>query len=270
MRAASLLRTSTPMVFPTIVATQTLTVTLSELGSSAQPVASAITATLTMTSTAVITPAASVNLTPLGTPSGTPPAPTTTPSPTAAASPARAATPALTAKVANPDFDGEQSGGCELCREVRRYPGWHWCAVRHTLADIAAANNISSATGLQIGQVLRIPAAGGLALPTATPRPRATPTPLPATPTTLPALAAPVLENPADGSRADGEMAEIELRWQPVLGMPAGSLYQVTVEYTKGVRRGMSHCRRLHRRGSDSLHGFSDMQICQGAVTPGM
>jgi hypothetical protein len=81
---------------------------------------------------------------------------------------------------------------------------------------------------------LRIPAAGGLPLPTATPRPQATPTPLPATPTTLPALAAPVLENPADGSRADGETAEIELRWQPVLGMPAGALYQVTVEYAEG------------------------------------
>jgi hypothetical protein len=45
------------------------------------------------------------------------------------------------------------------------------------------------------------------------------------------------LESPATGSRADGETAEIELRWQPVPDMPAGALYQVTVEYVQGGQR---------------------------------
>jgi LysM repeat protein len=235
MRAASLLRTSTPMVFPTIAATQTLTMTFSELGGSAQPVASAITATLTMTPTAVIAPAVSVTLTPLRTPPATPPAPTTTAAPTAAVSPTRAATPALTAK-GSPSPISTVSKAAGVSYVVKSGDTLAGIGAQFGISwqDIAAANNISSATGLQVGQVLRIPAAGGLPLPTATPRPQATPTPLPATPTTLPALAAPVLENPADGSRADGEMAEIELRWQPVPGMPAGALYQVTVEYAEG------------------------------------
>jgi murein DD-endopeptidase MepM/ murein hydrolase activator NlpD len=100
--------------------------------------------------------------------------------------------------------------------------------------DIAAANNIGSASALQVGQVLRIPVAGA---PTATPRPKATATPTSAATTPAPTVRAPILESPADGSRADGEKAEIELRWQPVNGMPDGALYQVSIEYVQGGQK---------------------------------
>jgi murein DD-endopeptidase MepM/ murein hydrolase activator NlpD len=103
--------------------------------------------------------------------------------------------------------------------------------------DIAAANNIGAATGLQIGLTLRIPIAGAPPKPTASSRPKATPTPPAAMPTQLPTVGAPILENPGDGSVYRDENAEIELRWQPVPGMPPGALYRVTLEYVEGGQK---------------------------------
>ncbi|PKO20518.1 MAG: hypothetical protein CVU38_19670 [Chloroflexi bacterium HGW-Chloroflexi-1] len=101
---------------------------------------------------------------------------------------------------------------------------------------IAAANNITAATILRVGQELAIPPPGAPIPPTATPRPRPTATPVPPTATPVPSLAAPVLVNPGDQTPFSGEKAFIELVWQTVANMPADAQYQVTVRWTeKGV-----------------------------------
>jgi LysM repeat protein len=236
VRVAAALPTATPMVFPTIVSTQTLTVTLSELGDTNQPVAEAITATLTVSPTSEITPTVVVTPSAAVISAATQPALTVTPTATITASPARAVTSAPAAKSTFTPIPAAAQGagviyvvksGDTLAGIGAQY-GIPW-------QDLAAANDIGAATGLQIGQKLRIPVAG--ALPTATSRPKATPTPSPAASTPPPTVSAPVLESPAEGSRAEGENAEIELRWQPVPGMPAGALYQVTVQYLVGGQK---------------------------------
>ena len=231
-------RTATPMVFPTIAVTQPLTVTLSDLVDTGRPVAGAITATLAVTPTSAITPTVTVTSTVSGTPGATQPALTVTRSSTATASPAPTAASVSASKGSPTPIPAaaKASGATYVVKSGDTLVG---IAAQYGIPwqDIASANNIGAATGLQIGQKLRIPVPGASSASTATPRPRVTPTPSPAAPTPAPTLSAPVLESPGDGSRADGEGAEIELRWQPVPGMPAGALYQVTVEYSEGGQR---------------------------------
>jgi LysM repeat protein len=241
VRVAAVARTPTPVVFPTIVALPTATVILinEEEAGEMTSGTDAITATLTVTATVVLPTVDAIQTTaptlvattavPTATP--TPPTSTATPTPSATTRPARAsvqpATPTATAQGGGVTYvvkAGDTLAGIGLQFGVP----WE---------SIASANNIGSATSLQIGQVLRIPVAGAPLPPTATPRPRATPTPTATATAALPTLPAPVLENPADGSRADGEDAQVELRWQPVPGMPAGALYQVAVEYLQGGQR---------------------------------
>jgi len=248
VRVAAALRTATPVVYPTIAATQTLTTTLSGLEGTDQPVAQAITATLAVTPTAAITPTLGVTLTVSGTPPSTHPAPTATPIPTSAATPARAGTSAPPVKNSPTPPPARASAPTPAVTSPAGAGVTYVVKAGDTLAgigaqfgipwqDIATANNIGAATGLQIGQTLRIPVAGAPPKPAATPRPKASPTPAAAAPAPLPSVSAPILENPADGSSAEGDKVEIELRWQPVPGMPAGAQYQVTVEWVEGGQK---------------------------------
>jgi LysM repeat protein len=229
---------ATPMASLTITATQTLTMTLPEVEGSEQQVTEPITLTVAVTPTSAIASTVVVTLTTLTTPAATQPAPTLTPTPTSTASPVRAATSAPAAK-GSPSPTSAATKASGVSYVVKSGDTLAGIGAQYGVAwqDIAAANNISTAAGLQVGQVLRIPVAGAPPAPTATPRPKVTPTPSPAPTTPLPTVSAPILENPADGSRAEGETAEIELRWQPVPGMPAGALYQVTVEYVEGGQK---------------------------------
>lgn len=238
VRVAVALPTATPMVVPTIVATQTLTVALLGLEDTDQQVAEAITTTLTMTPTSAVAPTAGVTSTATATSAATRTALARTLSPTVTASPSRAATAAIAAN-SSPTAIPEVAKAAGVTYVVKSGDTLAGVGAQFGIPwqDIAAANNISSATGLQVGQTLRIPVAGVLRPPTAPPRPQVTPTPPAAEPTPLPTLRAPVLESPADGSRADGETAEIELLWQPVPGMPEGALYQVTVQYMEGGQK---------------------------------
>jgi LysM repeat protein len=96
---------------------------------------------------------------------------------------------------------------------------------------IAAANGLTAESLLLPGQELIIPAPGATVSPVATPRPRPTATPAPPTATATPALPAPVLLNPGDGSPFSGEKETIVLEWQAVGGLPAGAEYQITIHY---------------------------------------
>ena len=100
---------------------------------------------------------------------------------------------------------------------------------------LMAANRLTSAAGLQIGQTLVIPGAG--TPPTATPRPQpvVSPTPSPLPPTAAPSLPAPVVLNPGDQSQYTGEKYQIFLKWQPVPGMPVGDdfKYQVVIRWVE-------------------------------------
>ena len=169
-RVAAALRTATPMVFPTIVATQTLTVTLAGLEGTDQPVAQAITATLAMTPTSAITPTVSVTLTMAGTPPSTQPAPTATPIPTVTATPARAGTSVPAVKGSPTPPSARDSAPTPAVASPAGAGVTYVVKAGDTLAgigeqfsipwqDIAVANNIGAATGLQIGQRLRIPQA---------------------------------------------------------------------------------------------------------------
>jgi LysM repeat protein len=244
VRVAAAPRTATPMVFPTIVATQTLTVTLSGMEGADQPVAQAITETLAMTPTSAITPTVSLTLTVSRTPPATQTALTATLTATAAS--AGSGTPAPAAKGSPTPPTARDSTPIPAVTSTAGVT--YVVKAGDTLAgigaqfgipwqDIAVANNIGAATGLQIGQRLAIPVAGAPPKPTATPRPKATPTPPAASPTPLSAVSAPVLENPASGSRADGDKTEIELRWQPVPNVPSDAQYQVTVEWIEGGQK---------------------------------
>jgi len=233
VRVAAALPTARPMAVPTIVVTQTLTAALSALEDTDQQVAEAITATLTMTPSSAIAPTAVVTPTVMATLVATQLAPTRAPSPAVTASPTHTPTSAPAAK-ASPNSLPAATKASGVIYVVKSGDTLAGIGAQYGIAwqDLAAANNISAATGLQIGQTLRIPVAG--ALPAATPRPTATPA---VAPTSSSMVSAPILENPADGSRADGERAEIELRWQPVPNMPAGALYQVTVQYVEGGQK---------------------------------
>jgi LysM repeat protein len=104
-----------------------------------------------------------------------------------------------------------------------------------SLAALLAANNITASATLRIGQELVIPGAGVPLAPTATPKPRATPTPtkpvLPPTP--VPYLPAPVLTGPGDHSPNSGDTAQIFLIWDAVPGMTADDRYQVVIRWVE-------------------------------------
>ena len=99
-----------------------------------------------------------------------------------------------------------------------------------SLEALLAANRLAANATLRIGQELVIP---GTSAPTATPKPRATPTPLAPTPTPAPYLPAPVLTGPGDQASCGGDKAQILLEWEPVPGMTAGDSYMITLNWTQ-------------------------------------
>jgi LysM repeat protein len=231
VRIAAVPPTATPSALPIIAVSEALTVTVTgpeEIGETTET--APISPTLTLTATAVAEPTAAATMTATAAPSATL-APTATPTQTPTARAAATATPTVipTATTAGAGVTYVVKAGDTLAGIGAQF-GVPW-------EDILSANNIASATSLQIGQKLRIPVAGAPLPPTATPRPKPTATPVPIPPTTAPLLDAPVLENPADGSQAYGDTAEIELRWQPVPGIPADGQYQVTIQYVEGGER---------------------------------
>ncbi len=170
------------------------------------------------TATPTRTPGASPTST--GTPTA---APSATPTSTQVASPTAAPiTPTSTpASTRSSSFTYRVQAGDTLETIGQKF-GVSWEA-------IAAANNITGATVLQIGQELIIPSADSTPAPTATPRPQPTPTPVPTTP--APSYPAPALTSPSDNTPFSGEDAFIELVWQPVPGMAADLQYQVTIRW---------------------------------------
>ena len=146
------------------------------------------------------------------------PAPATQPAvtPTATTTPTTPATGPTTYRV--------QAG--DTLEQIGQRLGVAWQA-------IAAANNITAATVLRVGQELVIPPPGAPLPPTATPRPRPTATPMSPTATPPPSLAAPVLLSPEDQKAFNGEKEVIILKWQPVANLPAGAQYQVTIQWVE-------------------------------------
>ena len=94
---------------------------------------------------------------------------------------------------------------------------------------IAAANQITENTVLQVGQELTIP--GTVATLTATPVP-VKPTDTPPTPMPEPYLPAPSLIMPGDNTPYSGGDAGIVLQWQPGMELPAGAVYEVNISWT--------------------------------------
>jgi len=169
-------------------------------------------ATGTQTVTDVPTPTATATATPTATP--TRPPTTTVPPPTATAAPTAGS---------NANRYRIQSGDT-LSGITQRF--------NVSLEALLAANRMTASATLRIGQELVIPGAG---VPTATPKPRATPTAAPPSPTPAPYLAVPVLLNPGNELRFDGEKAQIELKWEAIQGMPTGADfgYQVVIRWTE-------------------------------------
>ncbi|MFZ2359815.1 MAG: LysM peptidoglycan-binding domain-containing protein, partial [Anaerolineae bacterium] len=143
------------------------------------------------------------------------------------------------------------TGAAAQTYAVRAGDNWFSIAQRYgiTQETLAAYNNSSPSDVLQIGQLLRIPAAGAVVSPpTATPAPpRPTTVPVTATPAApaaaptraippVAALAAPVLLSPMTG---DGFTAGAQpvLSWRPVSGLGPQDYYYVVVRYT--MRDGM-------------------------------
>ena len=102
-----------------------------------------------------------------------------------------------------------------------------------TAQALMAANGIDDPRLLRVGQVLQIPAPGGVAPPqvTATPQPPPTSTPLPAeTSAVAMRFGAPVLVNPEDNrSYSGGDEAAIELIWESVGALAEDEEYVVYV-----------------------------------------
>lgn len=187
------------------------------------------------------TPAPSATASPTGAPTATR-SPTITTAPTAVtpastaigaqsptvaptATPTRPAPTATPAAAAGPTTYRVQAGD-SLAGIGQRF-GVAWEA-------IAAANNITADTTLQVGQELVIPASGAPLPPTATPRPLPTATPVPPTATPAPSLPAPGLVNPGDQASYSGSEAVIELIWRTDYSLPPGAQYQVTIRWTQG------------------------------------
>ncbi len=138
------------------------------------------------------------------------------------------------------------TGGATQTYAVQAGDNWFNIARRHGITQeaLAAYNNSRPSDVLQVGQVLRVPAAGAVvSLPTSTPAPaRPTTVPAVATPTApattptidLPAvtaLAAPSLVSPMTG---DGFTAGTQpvLSWRSVSGLGPQDYYYVLVRYT--------------------------------------
>jgi LysM repeat protein len=168
------------------------------------------------TAAATLTPEPTATSTPTLAPTATsaPPTPTATrPAPTAA-----------------PATDGGRTtyrvqAGDTLSTIAARF-GISWEA-------LAAANNITARTVLQIGQELIIPLSGGAAPAVATPTRRPTPTPLAPTSTPQPLLPAPVLVSPGDQTPLAHADALIEIVWEQVDGFAPGSQYQIIVRWVE-------------------------------------
>ena len=148
---------------------------------------------------------------------------------------------------------------------VQAGDNWFSIARRYGITQdtLAAYNNSRPSDVLQVGQVLRIPAAGtAISPPTATPtlaRPTATaavatPSPAPAVPTReVPpavALAAPALLSPMTG---DGFTAGAQpvLSWRPASGLGPEDYYYVLVRYTM----------------RDGMQGFVDARVNAASYT---
>ncbi len=214
---------------------------------------SAIAATATVAAPAEASPTAAPTETPAAptataqptpvpaTPTATEPPPTNTPTlpPTPTKAPATPTPEAVAAAAAAPSGGGP-------AHTVLAGDNWYSIARRYgiTQETLAAYNNSRPSDVLQVGQVLRVPAAGTVvSVPTSTPAPvRPTATPAAATPTAPAAtptpdipvvvhLAAPSLLSPMTG---DGFAAGAQpvLSWRPVTGLGPEDYYYVLVRYT--------------------------------------
>jgi LysM repeat protein len=97
---------------------------------------------------------------------------------------------------------------------------------------IADANHLTSGSMLQVGQELVIPGKTSLVAPSATAAAVAVTVVSAAVATSSPGYPAPVLAGPGDQTPFSGERVVIELQWQSVPGLPAGSQYEVEVMWT--------------------------------------
>ncbi len=139
------------------------------------------------------------------------------------------------------------AGSATQTYAVQAGDNWFSIARRYgiTQETLAAYNNSRPSDVLQVGQVLRIPAAGVVVSPpTSTPEPaRPTAVPAAATPTApaaaptrqippMAALAAPALLSPPDG---DGFAAATQpvLSWRPAAGIGPQDYYYVLIRFTQ-------------------------------------
>ncbi len=155
---------------------------------------------------------------------------TAAPTPTPSATPTATRSPTLPPPTATPT----RSGG-RVTYRVQEGDTLSTIAARYgiTWQELAAANGLNAQSVLRIGQELVIPLPGAALIPTATARPRLTPTPVPPTATPLPQLAAPVLKDPGDGASYNGGDALVELSWGPVEGVGPEDQYLVVVTWVE-------------------------------------
>lgn len=189
--------------------------------------------TATAPPTATLPPTA---VPPTATPTATELPPTHTPTlpPTPTTAPATPTAPAVAAAA---------TGGSGLTHSVQAGDNWFSIARRYgiTQETLAAYNNSRSTDILQVGQVLRVPAAGAaVSVPTAPPTPvrptsapviptpAATATPEPAVVTRL---AAPELLSPITGDGFTAGTPPV-LTWRPVAGFGPQDHYYVLVRFT--------------------------------------
>ncbi len=186
--------------------------------------------------------AATATASPVVRPTLAPPTPTATqPAPaTATAAPSATPLPSPTATAAVAVAAGGTGG--ELTYIVQAGDDWFKIAQRFDITQeaLAAFNNATPSSILQVGQRLRIPSGNVAVPPTPTPvptRPRPTATPAPtqaaqpdASAILIPALSAPTNLLPVnyDGFNAD---AQPLLRWNPVPGMTGDDFYYVRVQF---------------------------------------
>lgn len=156
-------------------------------------------------------------------------APTSAPTPTATAVPPTATQPAPTATATAARAPGSQANtyrvraGDTLSGIAQQF--------KVSLDALLAANRITAATTLRIGQELVIPGAGVPPAPTATRKPQATAIPTTPPPTPLPYLPVPMLNTPGDQASYTGDRAQIFLAWDAVPGMIADDRYQVVIRW---------------------------------------
>jgi LysM repeat protein len=128
--------------------------------------------------------------------------------------------------------------------KVQAGDNWFSIARRYgiTQETLAAHNNSRPSDVLQVGQVLRVPAAGAAVSPPTPTPPRSTAVPAAATPTapaatptpvipTVAALAAPALLSPMTGDGFTAGTLPV-LTWSPVKGFGPEDCYYVLVRFT--------------------------------------